>query len=155
MTVCHRRKSPLWYLRGVLLIPSSTHIFQWNVIISSACHRSSSLHLSPGHYSSMVLVVRDSIYALYRTLPLRAQSNQGGYFLQFKIGYVLQCDGATSLSLSKDSFIKFRGQRVLKCWSMCTTLTENLTLFSGNCPLWEHIKRNNGSSVLWWNPVVL
>lgn len=69
--------------------------------------------------------------------------------------YVLQCDGATSLSLSKDSFIKFRGQRVRKCWSMRTTLTENLTLFSGNCPLWEHMKRNNGSSVLWWNPIVL
>lgn len=32
---------------------------------------------------------------------------------------------------------------------------ENLTLFSGNCPLWERIKRSNGSRVLWWNQKAL
>lgn len=32
---------------------------------------------------------------------------------------------------------------------------ENLILFPGNCPLWEHIKRNNGSSVLCWIQTVL
>lgn len=93
MTVCHRRKSPLWYLKGVLLIPSSTHISQGNMIISGACHRSSSLHCSPWHYSSMVPVAGDSIYAFYRTLPLCAQSEQGGYFVQFKMGYLQLCPG--------------------------------------------------------------
>lgn len=70
---------------------------------------------------------------------------------------VQQC-ARTTTSLSKDSFIKFRGRRVLKCCSTCTASTgwpENLTLFSGNCPWWEHIKRNNGYSVFRWNQNVL
>lgn len=65
----------------------------------------------------------------------------------------------TAASLSEYSFIKFRGQRVLKCRTMCSASTEFLWktwhCFSGNCPLWERIKRNNGSSVLCWNQTLL
>lgn len=33
--------------------------------------------------------------------------------------------------------------------------TENLSVFAGNCPLWDHTKKNNGPSVFCLNQMLL
>lgn len=80
--------------RVVLVNPSSTHISQENLIISSGCRRGSSLHFSPWHYSTTVPGAGDSICgkrAFQTTLPVFARSKPARYFVQFETGYSEHC----------------------------------------------------------------
>lgn len=78
------------------------------------------------------------------------ESKQKGYFPQFKKAYLKYCPVKRWPSfLIIKRFIN-QIQRVLnagRCARHQFRKVKSVRAFAGNCPLWDHRKRNNGSSV--------